>query len=295
MSKTILMLLMTLAYASSTFATSCQSTLIIGDSQLGWNMDPFLQSSSLNLEQLRRIPEKSLGFLIYESLIRNCPDQPHYLFAQGSSGVTDWMEEFQTTVPFLGGSRVILKPDFSFMAKRAAVDISPEEQSYLSIPSMRTLMKWYSPKRVLIALSANDWKKSSPEIINLYKSFLKSIRVLLKEDSDCLVQGVAGLDGRYTRSMRQPGDPIELTQENVQKLNRAVREAALSENCQFVDMTSVRPTALDGIHYQGDSAREAFLTILPDLIKTPMRENFSYSKVRIYAKEVQPSVKRDTF
>ncbi len=243
----------------------CLKTLIIGDSQLGWNMDPLQQNSSLSLSQLKKIPRKSLGFLMFEHVLENCPSTDHQLFAQGTSGVADWMNEFHATVPFLGGSRVMLQPGSAFLVRRAALDIPENQQHNFEIPSLTQLINLYRPQKVIVALSANDWNRSAPEITELYRKFLNEVRGHVLSDADCVVQGVAGLDGRTTRSMRRPGEDISVTNQAVMKIHLAVSQAAKAERCTYVDMTSIHPTADDGIHYQGQSALEAFKLIRPYL------------------------------
>jgi hypothetical protein len=202
---------------------------------------------------------------MYQHLLENCPETIHQIYAQGTSGVADWMAEYHSTVPFLGGSRLMLQPQSAFLVKRAALDVPINQQKNFEITSLLQLMDRHRPEKVIVALSANDWRRSGQEIQELYRKLLNQVRGLVESDQDCIIQGVAGLDGRTTRSMRGPGEDISVTNQTVLKIHLAVSEAAKSERCTYVDMTSIHPTAADGVHYQDQSAQKAFELIRPYL------------------------------
>jgi hypothetical protein len=236
-------ILLALIFSDICFAiANCKNTLVIGDSQLGWGVDEISVSGPQIKLEIDHLPYKSLGIIMFEKFKKDCPNNRIHIFAQGSSGVDHWLDRINKFVPYLGGNRFKLSSHEAYIRKRG-VEIPYNEYSKANIPSLKSLMRILKPKRVIVALSANDWKKSETDTTILYRELLSEIKA---SSTECFVQGVAGIKEESSQGFKYP------------HLVRAVKQAARLENCVFVDMSIIEPTGRDGVHYYGDSTLRAF-------------------------------------
>ena len=116
---------------------------------------------------------------------------------------------------------------------------------------------------MIVALSANDWWLSEAEFVKRYRKILEIARGP-NRDRECLLAGVAGVVGAHSRYLRNQGEPESVTDENVRKLVRAGKQAAREVGCVFSDLSGVEPSAGDGLHLYGSSARAAALKVIQD-------------------------------
>ena len=160
---------------------------------------------------------------------------------------------------------MILKPGFATMVVNSA-ELSPSGKAALATPPLKTLVDpdfWIKPARVIVALSANDWWLTEADFVKRYRRMLE-IALGPKRDRECLLAGVAGVVGAHSRYLRNQGEPESVTDENVRKLVRAGKQVARETGCVFSDLSGIEPTAGDGLHLYGSSARAAALKVIQD-------------------------------
>jgi hypothetical protein len=254
--------------AATEAKTNCVRTVVIGDSQMAYGITPFKFPHTLTPEQLSSFSYEALGTYLFRYFAgpRNeCADSV-FVYSQGGSGVFDWIGEAKINgqiyprVRFIGGSRMILQPGFSWMTDQVG-RLTPQEQSRLEIGPVTTIVhpkSWIRPARFVIGLSANDWGWDEALLIQKYTQMLKQARG--KELRECYLMGVAGVMGSNSPYLSAKGEPPYKTDENVQKLVRAGKVASRAAGCKYIDVSSVHPSEPDGLHLGGISARQAFDT-----------------------------------
>jgi hypothetical protein len=244
----------------------CKRTLILGDSQMAYGVTPFKMTKTFDQEEFSTFSSPAFGTWLFRYFAGEDCASSIFVYSQGGSGVFDWLGEAQIDgkpfpdVRFLGGSRMILQPGFSWMTDYSS-RLSSREREWYRLPSLKEIVSpsnWVLPERVIIALSANDWWVGEADLVQKYRELLAVARGgELKRE--CVLVGVVGVDSQNSRSLRRKEDAPSVTDENVRKLVRMGKTAAEAEGCGFIDLTPVKPSEPDGLHIGGKSALEAYL------------------------------------
>jgi hypothetical protein len=260
-----------MGFSNALAADGCVRTLIVGDSQMALGVSPFRFDRTFDQGAFDQKSQDGFGTILFKYFAKNgCADSVFH-YSQGGSGSIDWLGEAVVDgkpYPFvrhLGGSRMILQPGFSTMVVNSA-ELSPLGKAALTIPPLETLVDqdfWIKPNRVIVALSANDWWLTESEFVKRYRRMLEIARGPNRE-RECLLAGVAGVVGAHSPYLRGRGEPESVTDENVRKLVRAGKQVAREVGCIFSDLSGIEPSAGDGLHLIGSSARAAALKVIQD-------------------------------
>jgi hypothetical protein len=243
----------------------------VGDSQMAFGVSPFRFDRTFDQGAFDQNSQDGFGTILFKYFAKSrCADSVFH-YSQGGSGATDWLGEARVDgfdepqVRFLGGSRMIIQPGFATMIVNSG-ELDAQGRKYLAIPPLAKLVdegNWMRPDLVVVALSANDWWLSESEFLTKYRKMMQIARGGNRK-RECLLAGVAGVVGAHSRYLRGKGEPESVTDENVKKLVRAGKQVAREVGCIFSDLSGIEPSAGDGLHLIGSSARAAALKVIQD-------------------------------
>ncbi len=273
MNRYILLIVLSIFGFSHALASkgACKRVLLIGDSQMAFGVSPFRFDHTFQEFEFDELSRDGFGTILFKYFAKGSCANSVFHYSQGGSGASDWLGEARVDgfdepqVRFLGGSRMIIQPGFATMIVNSG-ELDAQGRKYLAIPPLAKLVdegNWMRPDLVVVALSANDWWLSESEFLTKYRKMMQIARGANRK-RECLLAGVAGVVGAHSRYLRGKGEPESVTDENVKKLVRAGKQVAREVGCIFSDLSGIEPSAGDGLHLIGGSARAAALKVIQD-------------------------------